>query len=165
VFIALLLGLLVAATAHAVVSGRRSRRAVAELFLVYVLVGYCGLAMVVVGVFGLAVPARAAAWLGWPPGNPFQLFASYAMLGMGAASMLGLWLRGRYLVGPAVAWAVFFGGATFGHLCDLGRRGMSHGAALHVFLTHTSITLLLVALLALGAASAGRGDSATTSAS
>ncbi len=163
-FVALLVLLLVAAAVHTAASGRRSRQAVAQLFLLYVLVGYCGVAMIGVAAFGLASPDRFAAWLGWPAGNPFQQFGSFALLGMGVASILSLWLRGPYLVGPAVAWAVFFAGATVGHLADLGQRGVSHGTALHVFATHTAITLLLVALLALGgAASSGHGDSATPS--
>ena len=161
-FLVLLLVLLAAATVHAVISHRRSRQSVAELFLLYVLVGYCGFAMFGVSAFSLIAEDRAAAWLGWPANNPFQQFLSFALLGLATAAILSVRYRGTYLVGPVVSWSVFFAGATYGHLADLGQRGASHGAALQIFATHTSIPVLLLILLALsGAASLRRSRDQT----
>lgn len=134
----------------------------AELFLLYVLVGYCGFAMLLVSAFSLFAGDRAAAWLGWPPSNPFQQFMSFALLGLATTAILSIRYRDTYLVGPVVAWSVFFTGATYGHLADLGQRGVSHGTALQVFATHTSIPVLLLILLALsGAASLRRSRDQT----
>ena len=158
-FLVLLLALLVAATVHAMISRRRSRQELAELFLLYVLVGYCGFAMFLVSGFSLLAGDRVAAWLGWPLNNPFQQFLSFALLGLATAAILSIRYRDTYLVGPVVAWSVFFIGATYGHLGDLSQRGVSHGTALHVFTTHTSIPILLLGLLALsGAVSFRRRD-------
>ncbi len=60
-FLVLLLALLVAATVHAMISRRRSRQELAELFLLYVLVGYCGFAMFLVSGFSLLAGDRVAA--------------------------------------------------------------------------------------------------------
>ena len=151
-FLILLVALLVAASLHAAVSGRRSRQAVAELFLLYVLVGYCGVAMFAVSAYSLLAEDRVAAWLGRPSGSPFQQFLGWALLGMATATVLSLRYRQTYLIAPVVVWSVFFLGATFVHLADLGHRGASHGTALHIFLTHTSIPVLLLTLLALSGA-------------
>ncbi len=151
-FLMLLLALFVTAAVHAVISRRRSRQAVAELLLLYILVGYCGFAMFAVSAFSLIAGDRAAAWLGWPPNNPFQQFLSFALLGLATAAILSVRYRDTYLVGPVVGWSVFFAGATYGHLADLGQRGASHGTALAVFATHTSIPVLLLVLLALSGA-------------
>lgn len=122
-FLVFLLALLVTATVHAVISHRRSRQAVAELLLLYILVGYCGFAMFAVSAFSLIAGDRAAAWLGWTPNNPFQQFLSFALLGLATAAILSVRYRDTYLVGPVVGWSVFFAGATYGHLADLGQRG------------------------------------------
>ncbi len=158
-FLTLLVSLLVAAAVHAAISGRRSHQAVAELSLLYILVGYCGFAMLGVSAFSVIAGDRAAAWLGWPPDNPFQQFLSFALLGLALAAILSIRFRGTYLVGPVVGWSVFFAGATYGHLADLGQRGASHGTVLHTFATHTSISVLLLVLLGLSGvvSSARRG--------
>ena len=52
-----LLGLiLIAAVAHGVMSRPRSRERVAELVLIYLLVGYCGLPMLGVSLWALVLP-------------------------------------------------------------------------------------------------------------
>ncbi len=60
-FLALLLVLLVAGILHTVISRRRSRQSIAELLLLYVLVGYCRFAMFAVSAFSLIAEDRAAA--------------------------------------------------------------------------------------------------------
>ena len=161
-FIVLLVVLLAAACFHAVVSRRRSREAVAELILVYILVGYCGVAMLAASAFSLIAEDRVAAWLGFPPDNPFQRFLGFAFLGMAVAAVLSARYRQSYLIGPVVTWSVFFAGATYVHLADLGQREVGHGTVLHVFATHTTIPVLLVGLLAAsGAVSLRRPGSDT----
>jgi len=120
----------------------------AELGLTYLLVGYCGVPMVVVAIVSLVHPHEAAEVLGFTPENPFQTFLSWALLGMALAALLSFKYRGRYLIGPAVVWATFFAGATHVHLTDLaGRGGVGHGSVVAIFLSHGLISLLLMVAL------------------
>ena len=97
-------------------------------------------------------PDQAAAMFGFPAGSPFQTFFGFAYLGMSLLSILALWYRGSYLLGPALMWYVFFAGATSIHLKDLGGKGtLTHGSMIEVFLTHGLISVLVAgALLASG---------------
>jgi hypothetical protein len=147
-FLILLLLLAVAAAAHTVVGKERTLTRGARLFLIYLLVGYCGIPMVLVGIWCIARPGEAAASFGFPPGGEFQTFFAVAYLGMSIISLLAPFLRRSYLVGPAVCWAVFFAGATaihFGH--ENVHGGLTHGSMLAIFATHGLISVLLLASL------------------
>lgn len=129
-------------------ASRRERAG--ELILLYVLVGYCGIPMVGVSVAALVQPERAAEILGFPAGNPFQHFAMVAYLGMSLQAVLALRYRGRYLIGPALCWSVFFLGATVIHLADFASRGhLDHEHALAIFVTHGLVSVVLMGGLAL----------------
>lgn len=148
-FLLLLLAVLVAASIHVARLQERTLPRVGELFLRYVLVGYCGVPMVAVSVGVLVSPDRAADILGFPAGNPFQDFLGYAYLGMSLVAVLALKYRGAFLIGPAVGWTVFFAGATAVHLKTMGGEGgLSHGGVLFIFATHGLISVLLAAALA-----------------
>src|SRR5260221_13411309 len=83
-----LLGLiLVAAVAHGVMARPRSRERMAELVLIYLLVGYCGLPMLGVSLWVLVSPDRAAAAFGFTAG-PIVSFFGWAYLGMSAVALL-----------------------------------------------------------------------------
>lgn len=144
----LLVAVLVAASVHVTRTGERTRRRVGEIALLYLLVGYCGVPMLVVSVATLAMPDRVADMLGFPAGNPFQAFAGVSFLAMSLVSLLTLRYRRAFLIAPAVSWAVFFAGATFVHLRDFGARGeLTHGGMLTIFASHGLISVLLVAAL------------------
>ena len=145
-FVYLLALLLLAATVHAAVLPDRTTRRVAEIGLLYLLVGYCGVPMLAVSLWALISPDHAAAGFGFPAGGPLLAFFGWAYLGMSLLSLLALRYRGAFLVAPVVVWAVYFGGATAVHL------GESPGRALEVFASHGLIAVLLMAaLLASGA--------------
>jgi hypothetical protein len=114
----------------------------------WVLVGYCGLPMIGFMVFGLLRPRELAAVTGFPFGSPFQDFTVWALLGMGVAATLGIRWTGPYLVGPAIAWAIFFVGATTIHFGQFSETdSLTHGAMLVILGTHGLISaVLLVAL-------------------
>lgn len=144
-FTLLLVVLVVAAVVHLVRSPHPSRERGGRLLLLYLLVGYCGVPMVVVAGAVLLAPARAAEVLGFPPDNPFQAFLGWAYLGMALTASLGLLYRDRFLVGPAIGWAVFFTGATVIHLRDYAARGaLTHGGLLEIVLAHGLVSVLLV---------------------
>lgn len=135
----------VGAAAHIARLSARTADRVGETILIWVLVGYCGVPMLGYMAYGLVHPHRLAEMAGFEPGSPFQTFTTWALLGMGLAATLAVRYRGVYLVGPALAWAVFFGGATWIHIGDFGGVGaMSHGALLTIFSTHGLISVLLL---------------------
>ena len=143
-FILLLAVLLVALGVHAALLEQRTARRIGEIALLYILAGYCGVAMVASSIASLVDPDRFARTHGFPAGSPFQDFAAVALLAMAILSLLALWYRGTYLVAPAVCWAVFFGGATWIH----GHQGAStHGGLFAICATHGLISVLLIAAL------------------
>lgn len=144
-FVALLAVLLIAWAIHArrnpVGPGARG-----ELLLLYVLVGYCGIPMIVVALLFLAHPHEGAEVLGLQPDHPFGLFLGWAYLGMALTAAAALRFRGTYLVGPAVTWTVFFAGATGVHVgMSGGTASMGHGDLLMILGAHGLVSLLLVA--------------------
>jgi hypothetical protein len=148
VFMLLLVGVLLAAGIHAASLKQRSTPKTAELFLLYVLVGYCGVPMLIFSVWTLFDPDKVAMHFDFPPGNPFQAFAGVAFLAMSLISLLALRYRRTFLIAPAVCWIVFFAGATWIHLKDYQLKGaLTHGGALHVFATHGLISVLLAGAL------------------
>ena len=67
---------------------------------------------------------------------------------MSLLSLLALKYRRSFVIGPAVCWAVYLGGANIVHLGDNGQRAAhTHGAALESFATHGLIAILLVVAL------------------
>jgi hypothetical protein len=147
-FLLLLLLLLVAASAHVALMKTRSVARAGKVFLIYLLVGYCGVPMVLVSVWCLLRPDDAASSLGFTPGGAFQEFFAVAYLGLAVLSLLAPWYRRSYLIGPAIGWTVFFAGATFIHMRDMSaHHSGSHGGMVIVFATHGLISVLLLASL------------------
>ncbi len=118
-----------------------------ELALVYLLAGYFGLVMLAIGLFCLVAPERAAAMLGAEAGNPFELFTAWAFVGMAAAALMAVRLRGVYLVGPIVAWSLYYFGAVQVHWVEYSAAGRltSRFAAL-IVLEHAGPPALAIAL-------------------
>src|SRR5262249_43201216 len=79
-------------------------------------------------------PGRMAGWMGWGPGSGFQLELGWAEVGLGLASIAGLWMPPVYRVGPAIVGSVLVLGAALVHARDLAKRGnLSPGNAGPVF--------------------------------
>jgi hypothetical protein len=144
-FVALLVLLLVAWAVHLLRSGPLTRERGGLLLLLYVLVGYCGIPMLLVAGVTLIHPHEMAHMLGVEPDHPFALFLGWAYLGMATVASLALRFRGSYLVAPAVLWAVFFAGATFVHVGqDVAVPATGHLGLLQIFAAHGLISVLLV---------------------
>lgn len=157
-FALLLLAVLAAAAVHFARSAERTRARAGELLLRWVLAGYCGVPMVVVAAFLLVHPHETAEILGFEPDHPFALFLGWAYLGMALTATMTMRWGGRYAVGPAVTWAVFFLGATFVHLGEVGGPGAAgHAGLLEIVGGHLMVSILLVAGLALGGGRAHSG--------
>ena len=110
----ILAALLIGATIHSVVASRAGRtgRSV-ELFLVYLLAGYYGVAMALAGVVQLLNPEAIARLKGWPSSPPTQTLYAFALFGLAASAVL--WhppLVAGKIVAPAISGIrVVLGGA------------------------------------------------------
>lgn len=156
-FLLLLAVVLIAAAVHVVRMPDRTTERASELVMRYLLVGYCGIPMVVVALLVLLHPHEAAEYLGFAEGSPFQAFMGWAYLGLSLSAALALVYRGMYLIGPAIGWIVFFAGATAIHL-ETGHHGsMSHAYVLHVLGTHGLISVLLATALVMSGLLRRRG--------
>ena len=121
----IILALTVAGAAiHARVASRRSTGPRApEIFLVYVLAGYYGIAMLLAAAVHLSNPAGIANLKGWQPSEPFQTLYAFALLGMAGSALLSIWWRGTYLLGPALFGSVLLLGGAYLHGSEMLRAG------------------------------------------
>ena len=153
-FLAILLLVVAAAAVRARTRLAEGRKSAARTFLRVLLVGYCGIPMVVVAVALLLAPARTAAGFGFVAGSgPVASFLGVAYLGMALAATMASRFRGEYLVAAAIPWIVFLAGATVVHLHDLGGlHGSAVGAVgpvgvVHLLVVHGGVALLLTGAL------------------
>ena len=143
-----LVALLGAGRFHALKLNQRTLSAVAEMMLVYVLVGYCGLYMVLAGILDLAASFRNGTIFPFPAGGTTQQFFDFALLAMATMAIFSVRFRGRYLASPAIGWSVFWFGATYIHYANLDATdGLSLWAGLGIFSSHALVALVLLGLL------------------
>lgn len=143
-FLAILVVVLLAAAIHIARLPERGSGQGGRIALVYVLVGFCGVPMLILSLLGLAAPERAVELFG-VPGRNVQGGVALVFLAISVTAVMALRYRGAYLIGPTVAWAVVLGGGTFFHLHD--GSAATHGGALTIFATHGLVALLLLAAL------------------
>jgi hypothetical protein len=145
IFLVVLLG---AGLFHGLKLKLRSRSAVAEMMLVYVLVGYCGLYMVMAGIFDLWASFQNRTIFPFPASGATQQFFDFALLGMATMAIFSAWFRGRYLASPAVGWSLFWFGATYIHFTSLYATGsLSWWTAAGIFSSHTLVAFAILGLL------------------
>jgi hypothetical protein len=148
-FLALALAFALAGWLHGVLvpAHRRDRSKRWELSLVWLTVGYFGIVMLAVALFVLAAPDRVAPMLHADPDDVFLPFTGVLYLSMAVIAVLAAFLRGRYLVGPVVAWSLFVLGATLVHLIQYqhgGHLGLHLGMV--IIAEHTLPALLAIGL-------------------
>lgn len=115
---------IVGAAVHSRLATRRStRRRAPEIFLVYLLTGYYGVAMLLAAAVHLSNPVGIAKLKGWPPSEPFQTLYAFALLGMAGSAFLSIWWRGMYLLGPALFGSVLLLGGAYLHGSEVLRAG------------------------------------------
>ena len=144
-FVYLLALLLAGAVVHIAKLPDRSLSRGAEVLLQYLLVGYCGVPMLIVSIWALSRPDQVAHMFGFGAAGPLLGFFGSAYLGMSLMALLALWYRGTFLVAAVLVWSVYLGGATVVHLTQFGPP--SAGGAVEIFASHGLIALLLVAAL------------------
>lgn len=143
---ALLIVSLVAAAVHVRVRPAASRAASAEVYLVYLLAGYCGFAQIVRAFAILAKGAPLMAHVRFTPGDPAVLWLAFFSLGCGAIGALSIWKRGEFLLAPVVTWSIFWTGTTYAHLRMDAWHGITNAwsGVAWAFATHGLIAVLLV---------------------
>jgi hypothetical protein len=117
----ILVGTVIGATAHCIM--RRERGSAVEVYLVYLLVGYYGIAMLLAALVHLTNPAGIAQLKGWVSSEPIQTLYAFALIGMAVSSILSVWMRGTYLLGPALFGSTLLLGGAFVH----GREVLQSG--------------------------------------
>ena len=144
-FAFLLLSML-AAGVHSRVRPTGSKSKTAELFLVYLLAGYCGVAQIIRAVAILVKGAPLMAHVKFTPGDPAVMWLAFFSLGCGVIGVMSIWKRGEFLLAPVTAWSIFWGGVTFAHLRMDEWHGITNSwvGILWAFATHGLIAVLLV---------------------
>ena len=150
-WLALLALCFIAAAVHLRFGKPRSRAAAAELFLVYVLAVYCGIAQIVRSVIVLVTGAPVMPHVQFTPGDPAVLWLAFFGLGCGAIGVLSVWKRGEFLLAPVVAWSIFWVGTTFAHVEMDQWHGITSSWLMlaWTFATHGLIAVALVVLYTL----------------
>jgi Family of unknown function (DUF6790) len=141
----ILAALMVAGAVHAQLTRRRA----AELMLIYVLAGYCGVLMFAVGLVAIINPDWVAINMAQvPPGNPVMIWAGFFFLGLSVVAMMTIWFRGAFLAAPVIAWSVYWAGATYAHLVADQQNGhaVTPGLFFATFVGHGLVALILLGL-------------------
>lgn len=120
-WLVILVGTVIGATVHCVM--RRERGSAIEVYLVYLLVGHYGLAMLLAALVHLTNPGGIAQLKGWVSSEPIQALYAFALLGMAVSSILSVWMRGTYLLGPAVSGSILLLGGAFVHGREVVQAG------------------------------------------
>jgi hypothetical protein len=122
------------------------------MMLVYLLAGYCGVLMFIVGLAAVLNPDWVAINMARvPPGNPVMIWAGFFFLGLAVVAMMSVWLRGAFLAAPVIAWSTYWAGATYAHLVADQANGhaLTFGEFFGVFVGHGLVALILVVLAGL----------------
>jgi len=141
--------LLGAGAVHAYVTPNRSPARVAEMMLVYLLAGYCGVTMFAVGLMAVINPDWVAVNMAHvPPGNAVMIWAGFFFLGVSAVSIMTIWLRGVFLIAPVIVWSTYWAGATYAHLVaeQQGGHPLTSDVVFQTFVSHGLIAVILLVL-------------------
>jgi len=148
-FQVILAALMVAGAVHAQVRRGPSKGRTAEMMLVYVLSGYCGVMMFVIGLVAVLNPDWVATNMAQvPPGNPVMIWARFLFLGLAIVAIMTIWLRGVFLIAPVIVWSIYWAGATYAHLAADRQNGYSLTPRLffETFVGHGLVALILLVL-------------------
>jgi hypothetical protein len=113
------LGLVIAGVQLYLDKRPRTRRRVAETFLLWQLVLSVGVASILTFIGDAFFADRMAASLGWPAGNSFQSLVAVANLSVGTLGILCYWIRGNFWVATVIAFSVWWVGAGIVHIKDI----------------------------------------------
>jgi uncharacterized membrane protein len=141
---------LAAASVHLAVSpqSRSSKAAIANTFLLYLLVIYVGLMGLLSAYAHVFRPLQTSASIGWST-SPYEYEVGMADLTIGVLGVLCLWIRGNFWLATAIANAVWLLGDAIGHLRQLVLNNNHAANNSGIFLVAEIFTPLLILFLAL----------------
>jgi hypothetical protein len=91
---------------------------------------------------------QVAAYIGWLPGNPFQLEVAFANLAFAVLGILCLWIRGNFWTATIIGVSVFYLGDACGHIINMFSTGnYAPGNAGTALFLDILIPILLISLL------------------
>ena len=141
----MLLAVFGVALIHGRVTKKLSGSKLIELFLVYLLVIYCGLMMGIGSIWDLFSSLNGTSIYPFPAGGPYQQFFGLSLLGMSLIAISTIWFRGKYLIAPTIGWSIFWFGATYIHLTTQDHHTTS--STLGIIASHGLVGLILLGLL------------------
>jgi hypothetical protein len=143
--------LICAGALHARLAHRGSLGEMAEMSLVYLLAGYCGVMMFAVGVVAVVNPDWIATNMAMvPTGNPVMIWAGFFFIGLAIISIMTIWWRGKFLVAPVLTWSIYWAGASYAHIVADTLRGhkMTANSIIETFIGHGLTAVIILALAA-----------------
>ena len=107
----------IAASIHLALSPsrRKSRRAIAGTYLLYLLFIYVGFMGILTAYAHVFRPVQTSASIGWSM-SPYEYEVGMADLTVGVLGILCFWLRGNFWLATAIANAVWLLGDSVGHV-------------------------------------------------
>ena len=127
----------------------RTKRRVAETFLLWLLVVNVGIASVLTFIGDAFFADKMATSLGWPAGNPFQSLVAVANLSVGVLGILCYWMRGNFWVATVIGFSVWWPGAAVVHIRDIvvSANYAPNNAGMTVYMDILVPVILIVSLV------------------
>jgi hypothetical protein len=97
----------------------RTRRRVAEVLLLWLLVIQVGIGLIFAFISHTVFAKQAAESIGWPAGNPFQTEVAIANLAVGTLGILCYWFRGQFWIATVIGVTVWLVGDGIGHIYQI----------------------------------------------
>jgi hypothetical protein len=145
----LVLGLIVGAIHVYLDKQHRTKRRVAEIFLLWFLVITVGIQGVFAFIGHTVYADTTAASIGWPAGNPFQSEVAVANLTVGVLGILCYWMRGNFWTATVIGFSVWFLGDAVVHIKDIVvSANYAPNNAGVTFYLDILVPVILIALLA-----------------
>jgi hypothetical protein len=116
----------------------------AEFFLVYFLVLYCGFQLLGTSIADLVASLSNASIYPFPPAGASQQFFGFSLLGMFVIAISAIWMRGKYLIAPTIGFSIFWLGATAIHFAEEQIPTIQDYVVL--FFAHALISVIMLSL-------------------
>jgi hypothetical protein len=140
---------LAAASIHLALSrsSRSSKVAIANTYLLYLLVIYVGLMGLITAYAHVFRPLQTSASIGWST-SPYEYEVGMADLTMGVLGILCLSIRGNFWLATAIANAVWLLGDAIGHIRQITLNNNHAANNAGIFLILEIITPIVILVLA-----------------
>jgi hypothetical protein len=127
---------------------RKSGRAIAGTYLLYLLFFYVGVMGILTAYAHVFRPVQTSASIGWST-SPYEYEVGMADLTVGVLGILSLWLRGNFWLATAIANAVWLLGDAIGHIRQivLTNNHAANNSGIFLVVEFTMPVLILILAL------------------